>query len=118
QEVSQMTFFNFVSAIAIGSIAASVVVDEGTSIRNGVIALIGWSGFSLAIEYINIKFKKSRRVLEGEPIILIKDGKIMENSLRATKLDIDNLLSMLRQKNVFSVKDVDYAIFETSGKIS
>ncbi|ADU29534.1 DUF421 domain-containing protein [Evansella cellulosilytica] len=118
QEVSQMTFFNFVSAIAIGSIAANLVVDQDTSIINGMIALVGWSAFSLAVEYINIKFKKSRRLLEGEPIIVIKDGKIMEKSLRATKLDIDNLLSMLRQKNVFSVKDVDYAIFETSGKIS
>ncbi|WP_373895760.1 DUF421 domain-containing protein [Virgibacillus sp. CBA3643] len=48
----------------------------------------------------------------------MKDGKIMESSLRLTRLDIDSLRSLLRQKNIFSMADVDYAIFETSGKLS
>ncbi|WP_188205934.1 DUF421 domain-containing protein [Alkalibacillus aidingensis] len=118
KEISQMTFFNFVSAISIGSITASLAVDSSLSIRNGIIALMGWTIFTLLMGYIDIKSKKARKITTGEPIIVIKDGKIMENSLQSTRLDIDSLTTLLRQKGVFSIKDVDYAVFETSGQLS
>jgi len=118
KEISQMTFFNFVSAIAIGSIAANFAMNSNVSIVNGVLALIGWTVFTLAIAFIDIKSKKARKVTTGEPIIVIKEGKVMENSLRSTRLDMDTLNSILRQKGYFSIKDVQYAIFETSGQLS
>ncbi|WP_370511997.1 DUF421 domain-containing protein [Lysinibacillus sp. BW-2-10] len=68
--------------------------------------------------FIDIKSKNARKVTTGEPIIAIKEGKIMEDALRKTQLDMDSLNSMLRQKDVFSLNDVDYAFFETSGNLS
>nr|WP_309100052.1 DUF421 domain-containing protein [Fredinandcohnia onubensis] len=118
KEISQMTFFNFVSAIAIGSIAANFALSSDLSLSNGILALIGWSVFTIAMGFIDIKFKKARKVITGEPIIVIKEGKVMENSLRSTRLDMDALNSLLRQKGYFSIKDVHYAIFETSGQLS
>ncbi|MDN4492485.1 DUF421 domain-containing protein [Ureibacillus aquaedulcis] len=118
KEISQMTFFNFVSAIAIGSITASLAVSESLSIRNGIIALVGWAAFTLIMAFVDIKSKNLRKYTTGEPIIVIKDGKIMEQALRKTQLDMDSLNSMLREKDVFSLNDVDYAVFETSGKLS
>lgn len=108
KEIAQMTFFNFVSAIAIGSIAANLVLSPNVTIRNGVIALAGWA----------IKSRKARVLLEGQPLIVIKDGKVMEDSLRKARLDIDALSALLRQKNIFSISDADYAVFETDGKLS
>ena len=67
KEISQMTFFNFVSAIAIGSIAANLAVNSNLSILNGVLALMGWTVFTLAIAFIDIKFKKARKITTGEP---------------------------------------------------
>lgn len=118
KEISQMTFFNFVSAIAIGSIAANLVVSQNLSIRNGLLALAGWTIFTLLMDFIDIKSKKARKVTTGDPIVVIKDGKIVEKSLKKSRLDIDSLMAMLRQQSVFSMKDVDYAIFETNGKLS
>ena len=118
KEISQMTFFNFVSAISIGTIGGSLVINDALSIRNGIIALVGWTAFTLAIAFLDIKSKKSRKLIEGEPIIVIKNGMVMENALRKTQLDIDALKVMLRKKSVFSLKDVEYAIFETDGKVS
>ncbi|ASN06453.1 YetF domain-containing protein [Virgibacillus necropolis] len=118
KEISQMTFFNFISGIAIGTIGASLAIDSTISIRNGFLALIGWSAFTIVLGLLDIKSKKIRLLVEGQPIILIKQGKIMESSLRKARLDINALNALLRQKNVFSVTDVDYAIFETSGKLS
>lgn len=118
KEISQMTFFNFVSAIAIGSIAANLVVNSNLSIRNGVFALVGWAAFTIAMGYIDIFSKRARKVTTGEPIIVIKEGKVMENSLRSTRLDMNNLSALLREKGIFNIADVEYAFFESSGKLS
>ncbi|MEQ6388385.1 DUF421 domain-containing protein [Bacillaceae bacterium S4-13-58] len=118
KEISQMTFFNFVSAIAIGSLTSMLILSQNLSIRNGVIALVGWTIFTLVMDTIDIKSKAARKVTTGDPIIVIKDGKIVERALKKSRLDVDSLMAMLRQKNVFSLNDVDYAVFETNGKIS
>src|SRR3954468_24618889 len=76
KEISQMTFFNFVSAISIGTLGASLAIDSSLSIRNGLIALICWSAFTILLGFLDIKSKKVRYLIEGQPIILIKKGKI------------------------------------------
>jgi uncharacterized membrane protein YcaP (DUF421 family) len=118
KEISQMTFFNFVSAIAIGSITANLVVSNNLSIRNGILALVGWTAFTLVMDFIDIKSKKARKVVTGDPVIVIKEGKLVESALTKSRLDLDSLNAMLRQKNVFSMSDVEYAVFETNGKLS
>ncbi|MFZ3579872.1 YetF domain-containing protein [Virgibacillus sp. DJP39] len=118
KEISQMTFFNFISAIAIGTIAGSLAVSQNLSITNGVLALIGWAVFTLIMGFIDIKSKEARKVTTGDPLIVIKDGQIMEKALTKTRLDINSLNALLRQKNVFAMSDVEYAFFETSGKLS
>ncbi|MBT2759169.1 DUF421 domain-containing protein [Mesobacillus foraminis] len=118
KEISQMTFYNFVSAVAIGSITANVAVNPSVSIRDGVLVLIGWTIFTIGMDYLDIKSKKARKITTGEPVMVIKNGKIMENALRKLRLDMDSLNAMLRQKNIFSLKDVRHAIVETNGSLS
>ncbi|TFB24323.1 DUF421 domain-containing protein [Filobacillus milosensis] len=118
KEISQMTFFNFVSGISIGTLGATLAIDSSLSVSHGILALVIWSLFTILIGYIDLKSKKIRYVVEGQPRILIKKGKIMENELKRVRLDIDALLNLLRKKNVFAISDVDYAIFETDGSLS
>lgn len=118
KELSQVTFHNFVSAIAIGNIAGSLAADDALSVRNGIYALVGWSLFTVLLGYIDLKSKRVRKLLNGDALIVIKDGAIVEGALRQSRLDMDSLNMMLRSKNVFSIADVDYAIFETDGTIS
>jgi uncharacterized membrane protein YcaP (DUF421 family) len=118
KEISQMTFFNFVSAISIGTLGASLAIDSSISIRNGLIALIAWSAFTIITGFLDIKSPKFRLAVEGQPVIVIKNGKIMNRALRKVRLDLDALNTLLRKKNVFSVSDVNYAIFEIVGTLS
>ncbi|TDL31011.1 DUF421 domain-containing protein [Jeotgalibacillus sp. S-D1] len=118
QEISQLTFFNFVSGIAIGSIGANLAINSDVTLRNGIIGLISWGLITILLELLDIKFPKIRTALDGEPRILIKHGKIMEKQLKKTRIDIDSLLALLRNKGIFSIKEVDYAIFETNGNLS
>ncbi|MBY4605715.1 MULTISPECIES: YetF domain-containing protein [Bacillus] len=118
KEIAQLTFFNFVSAISIGTIGASLAIDSTLSIRNGLIALFAWSAFTIIVGFLDIKFPAIRYAVEGQPVILIRKGKIMDKQLRSVRLDLDALQTLLRKKNIFSLADVDYAIFETDGSLS
>lgn len=118
KEITQMTFFNFVSGIAIGTIGASLAIDSSLTIRNGIIALVCWAVFTIIVGMLDIKSKTARAVFEGQPLIVVKQGQIMRENLHKARLNSDTLNALLRQKNVFSIADVDYAIFETSGKLS
>lgn len=101
KEISQMTFFNFISAISIGTLGATLAINSSVSIRNGLIALIVWSAFTILIGYLDLKFPKFRLAIEDQPKILIKQGKIMEDELLAARLDIDALSTLLRKKMCF-----------------
>ena len=118
KEISQMTFFNFVSAIAIGTLGASLAIDSSISVRNGLLALVGWTLFTIAMGYLDIKSKSFRKAVEGIPRVVIRKGEVMDAELRKVRLDLDALNLLLRKKNVFSMAEVDYAIFETDGTLS
>ncbi|MEH6989273.1 DUF421 domain-containing protein [Cytobacillus firmus] len=118
KEIGQMTFFNWASAIGIGSIAGNLVVDDSTPIKDGVIALCVWTAYTIALDIIDLKSKQGRSVTTGDPLIVIKEGRIMESALKAARLDLDELQALLRQKDIFSFKDVDCAILETNGDLS
>ncbi len=118
KEISQMTFSNFVSAIAIGEIAGTLALVPDIKIIYGVIGLVAWSFFTILMALIDLKSKNARIVIEGEPLIVIKKGQIIEKSLRKTRLSVDALNTMLRKKDVFSIADVEFAIFETDGELS
>lgn len=118
KEISQMTFFNFVSAIAIGTLGASLAIDSTVSVRNGVIALAGWTIFTVVMGYADLKSKAFRKAVEGVPRVVVRKGEVMDAELSKVRLDLDALNVLLRKKNVFSIKEVDYAIFETDGTLS
>ena len=70
------------------------------------------------MQYISLKSRPTQKLVEGEPIILIHQGKILESNMKKARFNIGDLLSGLRKKNMFSIKDVHYAILETDGSIS
>ncbi|MGG3562767.1 YetF domain-containing protein [Neobacillus rhizosphaerae] len=80
--------------------------------------MVLWSIFTVVMGMIDINSKKARKVVEGEPLVVVKSGKILEKTLQKTRLSTDSLNAMLRQKNVFSKADVEFSIFETDGKLS
>jgi len=118
KQISQMTFFDYVTGISIGSIAANFAMGANISYAKGISALVIFALFPTLLSYISQKSYKGRQLLEGKPTILIQDGQILERNLRKAKLNIDDLLKECRQKNAFSLADVETAILETSGKFS
>lgn len=83
-----------------------------------IFTLTVWTLLSVTFEKITLHFPRLRKPLEGEPEILIRDGKLDLARLRKNNLDLEQLQMMLRAKDTFSVSEVAYAIYETNGSLS
>ncbi|MRN55151.1 DUF421 domain-containing protein [Paenibacillus monticola] len=118
RQVSQLSFFEYITGITLGSIAAYVSLDTDKTWHLGVIALLVWVVFSYGIEYLQIKSKKARDFIDFKATVLIKDGKILEDNMKKERLTTDELLEELRKKDVFKVADVEFAIMESDGAIN
>lgn len=118
KQLGQLTIFTYITAIAMGNIAGDMVVHRDIKLIEGVIGLTLWAGLTFIIEYISLKSSKARVLLDGEPTIVIKKGELMQKELAALRLNMDDLSMLLRINNVFSIKDVDYAILEPNGQLS
>ncbi|WP_235846885.1 DUF421 domain-containing protein [Neobacillus soli] len=118
KQISQLTFFNYITGISIGTIAGSLTVDPSLKVSAGIVSLLTWSGLTLLVAFLDLKSRKARQLIDGEPVIVIKQGKVLEQKLQNLRLDMDELLKLLRGKDVFSIAEVEYAIFETNGELS
>ncbi|MGG4094861.1 MULTISPECIES: DUF421 domain-containing protein [Paenibacillus] len=118
RQVSQLSFFEYLTGITIGSLAAYISLDLEANWYLGLIGLGVWVGCSLLIEFLQIKSKKARDFIDFKATVLIKDGKILEGNLKKERLTTDELMEQLRKKDVFQVADVEFAIMESSGEIN
>ena len=118
KQISQLSFFHYVIGISIGSIAAAYAVDKELEFTGFLVSMIIYGVFPLILSQMNIKNYKFRKFLNGSPTILIQDGKIIENNLRKTKINVNELLEESRLKNAFNISEVEFAILETNGQVS
>lgn len=118
KQLGQLTFFTYITGIAMGNIAGDMVVHRDIRLIDAMIGLILWSLLTFIVEFISLKSSKARVLLDGEPAIVIKKGVIMEKELAAQRLNMDDLTMLLRINNIFSINDVDYAILEPNGQLS
>lgn len=118
KQISEITFFEYVSGITIGSIAAEVIMGLEQNISYGIIAILIFGLTSLFVDFTSLKSKKFRNILEGHGTVFIQDGKIQEDNLKKERYSTDELASLLRRQNVFRVADVEFAVLEPTGDLS
>lgn len=118
KQISELSFFEYVSGITTGSIAGEVIMGLENSIWHGILAIVIFGGVTLFVDIISLKNKKFGEFIEGKSTVFIKDGKILEDNLKKEKYTITELTSLLRQKDVFNVADVEFATLEPRGDIS
>lgn len=118
RQTSRLTFFDLVTGIAIGVIAAAISLNLVVNLANGLIALVVWTGFPALIYLLSIKYKAVRDIVQGKETVLINHGKVLEDKLLEARLTPEDLLSQLRKKNVFNFADVEFAVLEPTGEVS
>lgn len=117
RHVQQVSPFDFISAIVMGELLGNAIYDE-TSIFYVFYAIGLWALLLYIIEKITQKSHRFRNIIEGSPVLVIKKGVIDFEVLKKEKLDFTELLSLLRNKDIFSIREVEYAIMEPSGIIT
>ncbi len=117
-QISQITPFEFISSLVLGELVGNAIYDKDINTYYILYAVSLWALLLYIIELLTQKFKGTREFFEGKPSILIRNGQIDFNELKKEKLDINELQSLLRAKDIFSIREIQYAILETNGSIS
>lgn len=118
RQISQLSFFEYIAGITIGSIAAEVSTGLERDYLQGLYSMLVWAIVPFIAGLLSLKSKKVRDFFDGKATVFIKDGKILEDNLKKEKYTIDELLELLRKKDVFNIADVEFAILEDSGDLS
>ena len=116
EQLSQLTFFNYITGITIGSIAGEIAAHDDTHYLNAITSLIWWSILTILVSYISLKSSRAKALVGKDSMIIIKNGKILEENLKKSRLPIGDLNMLLRIQGIFSVKDVHFAVLETNGE--
>lgn len=118
RQISEMSFFDYIVGISIGSIAAEMATNIDLEWWKGVTAMAIYGGVGFLLSFITQKSIKARKFISGQPIILIENGKIIRENLNKARIEINDLLTSARGNGYFNLSDIDFAIMETTGKIS
>src|SRR3954469_10722545 len=118
RELSSLQPFDLILLIVLGDLIQQGVTQSdysvtGLMLAGGTIALI-----QLSVSYLGFKFRFLRPVLEGEPIVIVQDGKVIDRNLERERITVEEVAEEARQNQIASLEEVQWAVLETSGAIS
>ena len=118
RQIGQMEASEFVVTMLIANLASIPMQDGGIPLFSGLIPILTVLGVELVLSGLMVKSVRFRRLLCGKPVILIENGKLLQENLRSTRITLDELTGHLREKDVLDIGSVQYAILETDGNLS
>ena len=118
RQIEQMEPSEFVVTMLVANLAAIPMQDEGLPLYSGLIPMLTVLGMELVLSGAMLRSIRLRKFLCGKPVILIENGRILQQNLRATRVTLDELTGHLREKDVLDIRSVQYAILETNGNLS
>ena len=117
KQMSQLDFFDYISGITIGSIAAELATELEEPLKP-LIAIAVYGAVAVLLSKITSLFPKTRKYINGTPTILMNNGKLYRENLKKAKLDLSEFMVMCRQQGYFNLSDIQTAVFEFNGKLS
>ena len=118
RQIGQMEPSEFVVTMLVANLASIPMQDEGIPLFSGFVPIVTVLAMELVMSALSLKSIFFRRMLCGKPVILVENGKIMQENLRKTRVTLDELSGHLREKDVLDIGAVQYAILETNGNLS
>ncbi len=118
KEFGQLSIIDFIVSFLIVQLTATVIDNNEKSVFLAIIPIIVLVVVQMLISYFSLKYKKIRDFIEGEPIVVIKNGKINFSIMSKMRYNIDDLVAQLREKGISNIESVKHAILENNGKLS
>lgn len=118
RQMSQMSMFDYINGITIGSIAAEMATSLENNFIEPLTAMIVYALAALFLSYFSSKSIKARRIIEGVPLVLLNNGELYRDNLKKAKIDVSEFLLQCRVNGYFDISKLETAILEENGKIS
>jgi uncharacterized membrane protein YcaP (DUF421 family) len=118
RELSSMEPIDLILLVVIGDLVQSGVTQSDYSLTGTTIVIVTMALLVVGTAWIGFRFQRLRPILEGEPIILVADGRVLEKNLRRQRMTLEELGAEARLAQIGSLEDVRYAVLESNGKVS
>lgn len=118
KQVAQLEFFDYITGITIGSIAAELATTLDKPWWKPTISMLVFGTITVALSIITRKIARSRKFINGTPTIILNDGKLYRDNMKKAKLELSEFLLLCRQEGYFNLNDIGTAVFEYNGKLS
>jgi uncharacterized membrane protein YcaP (DUF421 family) len=118
QTVSRMTIFDLIAVVTLGSVTANLAFAMEIETRYIFIVFTIFVFLIYLSAFISLKSEKARKLVAGDPTVVIENGKILEHNMKKMRYTLDYLNQQLRQKDIFSIDEVHYALVENNGLLS
>lgn len=118
RQLGELQPSELVVTILISNLATLPIEESSVPLLGGVGPILLLVCFEVVVSWISLKSRRARRIISGQPVTVVQEGKIMEDRLRDLRFSLDDLMEELRQNGVFDIREVEYAVVETNGKLS
>jgi uncharacterized membrane protein YcaP (DUF421 family) len=118
RELSSLEPFDLVLLIVLGDAVQQGLTQDDYTVTGAVIAVATIASLQVGTSFLSFRFRWARRVLDGDPIVIVQDGQVIEQNLRRERITADEVAAQARAQQIGSLEDVQWAVFEPSGAIS
>jgi uncharacterized membrane protein YcaP (DUF421 family) len=118
RELSSLEPFDLILLVVLGDSVQQAVTQDDYSVTGAVIVVATIALLQVSVSYLNFKVPRLRSIFDGEPIVIVQDGKVIEGNARRERLTLDDIAEAARMQQIASLDDVQWAVLETSGELS
>ena len=118
RELSTLQPFDFILLVVIGDLIQSGVTQNDLSVTGVLIVVCTIGNLQVIFSYLSFRFRRVRPLLQGEPIVLVENGQLIDRNMRRERLTLDDLAEKARLNEIASIDEVKWAVLETNGDIS
>jgi len=118
RELSSMEPFDLILLVVMGDLIQQGVTQSDYSLTGSTIVIVTIAVLTVGTAYLSYRFRRLRPLLEGEPVVLVAGGRLIESNLRRQRMTVEELLAEARLQSIGGLDAVEYAVLETNGRVS
>ena len=118
RELSSMEPFDLIMLVMIGDLVQQGVTQSDYSLTGSTIVIVTMAVLTVGTAYLSVRFRRLRPLLEGEPVVLVAGGRVVESNLRRQRMTVEELLAEARLQSIGGLDAVEHAVLETNGRVS
>jgi uncharacterized membrane protein YcaP (DUF421 family) len=118
RELSTLEPFDLILLVVLGDLVQQGVTQDDYSVTGILLAIGTIALLQLGVSFVNFKFPRLRPLLDGEPVIIVQDGKPIEHNMKRERVTLDDIAGAARQQSIASISEIQWAVLETNGNMS